>query len=93
MLDIIHFYDLCREANYIPPAIPKLPHNALLALPIPTTYNLLKSVCRLITAYAKRNGRLTTDEADVIMVGNGRWADTAYHSVRHGVAHTKDRLW
>jgi ribosomal protein S18 acetylase RimI-like enzyme len=29
------------------------------------------------------NGRLTTDQADVMMVvGNGRWADTAYHGVR-----------
>jgi hypothetical protein len=26
------------------------------------------------------NGRLTTDQADVMMVvGNGRWAETAYH--------------
>jgi hypothetical protein len=29
------------------------------------------------------NGRLTTDQADVMMVvGNGRWARTAYHGVR-----------
>jgi hypothetical protein len=28
------------------------------------------------------NGRLTTDQADVMMVvGNGRWARTAYHGV------------
>jgi hypothetical protein len=33
------------------------------------------------------NGRLTTDQADVMMVeGNGRWARTAYHGVKQAQA-------
>jgi hypothetical protein len=35
-----------------------------------------------ITGVVVANGRLTTDQADVMMVvGNGRWARTAYHGV------------
>jgi hypothetical protein len=35
-----------------------------------------------ITGVVVANGRLTTDQADVMMVvGNGRWADTVYHDV------------